>query len=67
MGGKKDAAVGRKAQSGLRQRARKKARTARKGWRWGTDKPVIGKPQREHVVPHRAGWALTAEPERSLI
>lgn len=68
---KKDSALGRKAQSGLRQGASEKARTVRRGYRWGSDRPVRRKPLCEHAVLHRAGVAhgvaLTAEPKRSLI
>lgn len=53
---KKDSALGRKAQSGLRQGAGEEARAAWKGHRWGADKPV--KPLCERAVLHRAGLRM---------
>lgn len=55
---RKDSALGRKAQSGLRQGASQEARTAWKGYRWGADKPVIRKLLCERAVLHRAGLRM---------
>lgn len=57
---KKNPALGRKAQSGLRKRAGARARMAKKGSRRGSDKPAIGKPLRERVVLRTAWhWLLS--------
>lgn len=52
---KKDPALGRRAQSGAEAESEREGEKARKGSRWGSDKPATRKPPRERVVPHRAG------------